>query len=167
MGLVKDLEAARAEIDREIRHAEAVERARGIRQSAFRVDWARCQRCGLCFDACPRKVNAIKWSDGQLAEIDQDKCIRCGNCEAACPPRFSAIARTPGDPDRTDGPIYRVIEDQCEKCGLCWKRCPVDAIAWKRKELAVIDEELCVRCGRCKEVCPDKWDAVEELFPEA
>jgi ferredoxin len=159
----EEIERDRATLDASIKHDERVERALGVRESTFHVDWARCQRCGLCADVCP--VKAITWKKGGLAEIDQETCIYCGNCELACPPRFSAIARRKGEgpSDRSAGPVYRVIVEKCEKCGLCWKRCPVDAISWKKKELAVIDEDLCVRCGRCDVKCPDKWDAIEVI----
>lgn len=158
-----ELDAAREELDLSINHAERTAWALGVRESTFRVDWAKCQRCGHCAEACP--VGAISWKKGELATIDQELCIHCGKCEKACPPRFSAIARgvAEGVANRAEGPIYRVIPDKCKKCGLCWKNCPVDAITWKKKELAVIDEELCVRCGRCHEKCPKKWDAVAVL----
>lgn len=161
---VKDqIERTRTELDTQIRYAERVQRALGVRESTFRVDWARCQRCGLCAPVCP--VKAISWQKGGLASIDRELCIHCGACELACPPRFSAIARGvgEGESDRSRGPIYRVIAEKCEKCGLCWKKCPVDAISWKKKELAVIDEDLCVRCGMCDVKCPDKWDAIDVI----
>ncbi len=163
--LTAKLEKSRAELDATIRRAEKIEWAEGVRRSNFRIDWARCQRCGLCLDVCPVKPKAISWEKGKLAEIDQELCIQCGACEVACPPRFSAVARRDAelDKDRTEGPVFRVIPELCEKCGLCWKKCPADAIEWKKKELAVIDEEICVRCGYCKVKCPDKWDAVAEL----
>ncbi len=161
--LTAKLEGSRDVLDQQILHAERVEWAKGVRGSTFRVDLARCQRCGLCATACP--VKAIAWEKGGLASIDQEICIQCGKCEQACPPRFSAIARGVGrgETDRSGGPIYRVLAEDCRLCGLCWKKCPVDAITWKKKELAVIDEDLCVRCGRCNVVCPKKWDAIEVI----
>jgi aldehyde:ferredoxin oxidoreductase len=165
LALVRELDRGRPEIDRAVRHAEASTWALEVRASSFRVDRARCQRCGLCADDCP--VDAIAWSKGQLAEIDQGTCIRCGRCWKACPPRFSAIAMGSAKEARLSGPVYRIDDDKCTYCGLCAKRCPVTAIAWERKKLACIDEELCVRCGRCKAVCPEKWDAVDVIHSEA
>lgn len=159
----EDLERSRDELDTAIRHAEKVEWAKAVRESTFRVDWARCQRCGLCAGDCP--VKAITWKEGGLAEIDQGKCIQCGVCELSCPPRFSAIARGKGEgeTDRAAVPFYRINDEKCTYCGLCGKKCPVDAIRWKKKEMAVIDEELCVRCGLCYVKCPKKWDAVDVI----
>jgi len=161
--LTATLERSRASLAATIGRTERLDRVAQVRESVFRVDWARCQRCGLCYDACPVKPKAVAWEKGKLAEILQDRCIRCGLCEDACPPRFSAIDRTRAEPSRIGGPVYRVIPERCEKCGLCWKKCPADAIEWKKDELAVIDEEICVRCGLCKAKCPDKWDAIAEL----
>jgi len=121
------------------------------------VSWSKCQRCGLCAEACP--VDAISWKKGGLAEIDQDACIHCGKCEATCPPKFSAIARfaAEGDANRAAGPLYRVVMKKCSLCGFCIKYCPVNAISWKRtmtkKEAAIIDEGVCVRCGHCVVEC--------------
>jgi NADH-quinone oxidoreductase subunit F/NAD(P)H dehydrogenase (quinone)/NADP-reducing hydrogenase subunit HndC len=42
----------------------------------------------------------------------------------------------------------------CKKCGLCQKACPSGAIAWERKQPAVIDTAKCVKCMSCFEVCP-------------
>ena len=53
---------------------------------------------------------------------------------------------------------FRVIEQDCKKCGLCFKACPVDAIAWKKKEPAVIDIEKCIKCLTCFDKC--KFDAI-------
>jgi NADH:ubiquinone oxidoreductase subunit F (NADH-binding)/(2Fe-2S) ferredoxin/NAD-dependent dihydropyrimidine dehydrogenase PreA subunit len=54
---------------------------------------------------------------------------------------------------------YKVITDNCKKCGLCFKNCPVEAVIWKKKEVAEIIQEKCIKCGICKEVC--KFDAVD------
>lgn len=139
--------------------SRAIARADRIRQSLFRVDEVRCQQCGLCAKACP--VDAIRWSEGSVAFIEQDKCIRCGECWVACPPHYDAIVLDPAQPDQDRTAVaYRVIDEKCERCGICYKKCPVDAIAWQRKEIARIDDALCVACGRCKEVCPPKWAAI-------
>ncbi len=54
---------------------------------------------------------------------------------------------------------FRVVEEKCTKCGLCYKACPVDAIAWKKKELAVIDKEKCIQCLSCYSAC--RFDAID------
>jgi len=51
----------------------------------------RCKACGLCVDACPRKILAL--SDGALNKkgyspaycIDEEKCIGCAMCATMCP----------------------------------------------------------------------------------
>jgi aldehyde:ferredoxin oxidoreductase len=166
-----ELEKARKDLGLSIRRAERVERAKGVRESGFRISWAKCQRCGLCAEACP--VEAISWKKGGLAEIDQTKCIHCGKCEATCPPRFSAVARfaAEGVANRAHGPIYRVVMGKCGLCGFCIKKCPVNAISWKRtmtrKEMALIDEDVCVRCGDCVTQClqnnPEKVNAIDVI----
>lgn len=44
----------------------------------FRVDKARCTRCGACKRACP--VDIPTWQTPNAAA-----CIRCGKCKQACP----------------------------------------------------------------------------------
>ena len=53
---------------------------------------------------------------------------------------------------------FRVETDACKKCGLCFKACPVDAIEWKKKEVARIDTEKCIKCLTCFDKC--KFDAI-------
>jgi NADH-quinone oxidoreductase subunit F/NAD(P)H dehydrogenase (quinone)/NADP-reducing hydrogenase subunit HndC len=53
---------------------------------------------------------------------------------------------------------FRVETDSCKKCGLCFKACPVDAIEWKKKEVALIDTEKCIKCMTCFDRC--KFDAI-------
>lgn len=51
----------------------------------------RCKGCGLCANACPKKIIAL--SKGKLnakgyhpAELtDQEKCIGCSSCAIMCP----------------------------------------------------------------------------------
>lgn len=50
-----------------------------------------CKGCGLCVDACPKKIivicNDILNEKGYhpASIIDQDKCIACAMCAAMCP----------------------------------------------------------------------------------
>ncbi len=46
-----------------------------------------------------------------------------------------------------------VAAEKCTSCGLCVRWCPADAIAWKKKEPAVIDLDRCIGCGECTAVC--------------
>ena len=53
---------------------------------------------------------------------------------------------------------FEVDPDVCTKCGACFRACPVEAIAWKKKEVALIDKEKCIQCMTCFEKC--KFDAI-------
>jgi len=53
---------------------------------------------------------------------------------------------------------FEVEPDLCKKCGLCFKACPVDAIEWKKKEVARIDKEKCIKCMTCYSKC--RFDAI-------
>jgi len=54
---------------------------------------------------------------------------------------------------------FEVDPEKCKKCGLCYKACPVDAITWKKKEVAIIDIDKCVKCLTCYNKC--KFDAID------
>ncbi len=43
----------------------------------------RCQKCGLCVEACPVKV--ISFSEEEGPKIDRELCTSCGQCVEACP----------------------------------------------------------------------------------
>ena len=53
---------------------------------------------------------------------------------------------------------FRVDPEACTKCGACFRACPAEAIAWKKKEIAVIDREKCIECMTCFDKC--KFDAI-------
>ncbi len=53
---------------------------------------------------------------------------------------------------------FKVDPDKCKMCGLCFKNCPVDAITWKKKEVAEIHLDKCIKCKTCIENC--KFDAI-------
>jgi ferredoxin len=160
--VAEDSAQRRDELERDFDRAQATEWAARVRRAEFRIDPARCRKCGICAGKCP--VGAITWERGGLAAIDPAKCIRCGVCAQVCPPHFDAVVMpdAPADADRSNV-RYRVIEDKCRQCGACFKPCPVGAIAWKIKEKAVVDADLCVACGRCFQKCPTKFAAIEKV----
>jgi NADH-quinone oxidoreductase subunit F/NAD(P)H dehydrogenase (quinone)/NADP-reducing hydrogenase subunit HndC len=53
---------------------------------------------------------------------------------------------------------FEVDEAACTKCGACFRACPVDAVEWKKKEVARIDVEKCIQCMTCFEKC--RFDAI-------
>ena len=53
---------------------------------------------------------------------------------------------------------FRVEEHACTRCGLCFKACPVDAVSWKKREVARIDTQLCIKCLTCFDKC--RFDAI-------
>ena len=53
---------------------------------------------------------------------------------------------------------FEVDPELCTKCGLCFRSCPVEAITWKKKEVARIDKEKCIKCMTCFKKC--KFDAI-------
>ncbi|CCK81050.1 NADH-quinone oxidoreductase, subunit F, C-terminal Fragment [Desulfobacula toluolica Tol2] len=53
---------------------------------------------------------------------------------------------------------FKVDPDLCKKCGLCYKSCPADAIEWKKKEKAFINQNKCIKCMSCFSKC--KFDAI-------
>ena len=54
---------------------------------------------------------------------------------------------------------FVVDVEKCTKCGLCYRACPVDAVDWKKKEVAFIDKEKCIKCLSCFTAC--KFDAID------
>jgi NADH:ubiquinone oxidoreductase subunit F (NADH-binding)/(2Fe-2S) ferredoxin/Pyruvate/2-oxoacid:ferredoxin oxidoreductase delta subunit len=48
---------------------------------------------------------------------------------------------------------FEIDPELCTKCGLCFKACPVDAILWKKKEVASIEKEKCIKCLTCFDKC--------------
>ncbi|MCL2679206.1 MAG: 4Fe-4S binding protein [Dehalococcoidia bacterium] len=56
---------------------------------SFNVD--RCKGCGLCVDACPKKIVALSKQNMNAkgfhpAEVtDIEKCIACAFCAIMCP----------------------------------------------------------------------------------
>lgn len=63
----------------------------------FRTDW--CKGCGLCVDACPKKILAL--ANDQInakghhpvVMTDQEKCIGCAFCATMCPDCIITVER--------------------------------------------------------------------------
>lgn len=53
---------------------------------------------------------------------------------------------------------FEIDPDICTTCGMCFRACPVEAISWKKKEVARIDKEKCIKCLTCFDKC--KFDAI-------
>jgi len=53
---------------------------------------------------------------------------------------------------------FEVDPAVCTKCGACFRACPVEAITWKKKEVARIDTQKCIKCMTCFEKC--RFDAI-------
>jgi len=53
---------------------------------------------------------------------------------------------------------FEVDAAACTKCGACFRACPVEAIEWKKKEVARIDTEKCIQCMTCFDKC--RFDAI-------
>ncbi|MBI5665031.1 MAG: NADH-quinone oxidoreductase subunit NuoF [Nitrospirae bacterium] len=49
---------------------------------------------------------------------------------------------------------YLIDPEVCKMCGKCFKACKSGAVAWEKKQPAVIYREKCVKCGACYDVCP-------------
>ncbi|MGI6039126.1 MAG: 4Fe-4S binding protein [Clostridiales bacterium] len=51
----------------------------------------KCKGCGLCIEACPKKILQLSEDEINLRGyypamiIDQDKCIACSFCAIMCP----------------------------------------------------------------------------------
>ncbi|TAK32752.1 MAG: 4Fe-4S dicluster domain-containing protein [Chloroflexota bacterium] len=64
--------------------------------TAYRIDPAKCSKCGVCEPACPS--GAIS-RDGRLT-INQDKCIHCDICVELCPDAAVVIDKAERPPAR-------------------------------------------------------------------
>ncbi len=93
------------------------------------IDEKKCTACGICVQACPKKI--IK-----LVPKDKRYIIACSSKDKA-------------------RAVKRACDTGCIACGLCVKKCPSKAITVK-DNLAVIDYSACTNAGGCFKVCPTK-----------
>ncbi len=53
------------------------------------IDKKRCKACGLCADACPKKIITInpyaESAYGRGCAEVSDGCVGCGTCAVVCP----------------------------------------------------------------------------------
>ncbi len=91
------------------------------------VDDNACTGCGLCVDACPRKLMTT-------VNEDTDILVSCSS-----PERGKAVKS--------------ICTLGCIGCAICAKNCPEDAIVMENN-LPVFDDEKCTGCGICIEKCP-------------
>ena len=139
------------------------------------VDEAKCQSCGLCPLACPKKVISMV-PDSWAIHVDcssQDRgaavrqtgcftgCISCGVCERVCP--FKAIhvmgdVEPPEQVQRTRPVRHLAVIDYelCRECSLCSNRCPTRAIHVQLDKThgAAVILAACNGCTLCAKACP-------------
>lgn len=53
---------------------------------------------------------------------------------------------------------FEINPQACTACGLCFKHCPEAAIAWEKKQPAVINRDKCTKCMTCFDQC--RFDAI-------
>ena len=59
----------------------------------------RCKGCGLCVNACPKKILTLsadklnKKGHHPVEMIDQEKCIACAFCATMCPDCVITVER--------------------------------------------------------------------------
>jgi len=88
----------------------------------------KCRACGLCIDACPKKLI-------ELIPVSKNYSVLCRS--------------------KDKGPATKKSCDVgCIGCTKCVKTCPVGAISMEGAPLAKIDPEKCTNCGECVKVCP-------------
>jgi Na+-translocating ferredoxin:NAD+ oxidoreductase RNF subunit RnfB len=122
------------------------------------INPAKCTACGICAQACPKKVIEIlpmskevlvrchsKDKGSATKKNCQIGCISCGICEKVCPYNAAVVENN----------LSRINLDKCKVCGLCVTKCPTNAIMDyipKRSKALVTDK--CIGCHKCVTICP-------------
>jgi NADH-quinone oxidoreductase subunit F/NAD(P)H dehydrogenase (quinone)/NADP-reducing hydrogenase subunit HndC len=140
-----------------------------------------CGKCTPCREGTRRQLQILEkiceghGEDGDIETLEElSKVIReaalCGLGQTGPNPvlstlryfreEFEAHIKEKRCPAKRCIPLleFRVEPDACTKCGACFRACPAEAIAWKKKEVAVIDREKCIECMTCFEKC--RFDAI-------
>jgi NADP-reducing hydrogenase subunit HndC len=141
-----------------------------------------CGKCTPCREGTRRMLQILERicdGKGELADIDTleelsatiSEASLCGLGQTGPNPVLSTLRYFRDEyvahvvdkkcPARTCVALldFVVDEDKCKKCGICFRACPVDAIAWKKKEVARIDLDACIQCKTCIDNC--KFDAID------
>ncbi len=115
------------------------------------VDVGACTGCGLCEIVCP--VTQVSHFPVMPAEGEKKTRARA---------KEKSLIRGPGlpQPSRSQKWHFSVDNSLCGMCGGCFKACLHGAVAWEKKQVAVIDQEKCTGCGACFVACPEKFSAI-------
>jgi RnfABCDGE-type electron transport complex B subunit len=89
-----------------------------VENNCARINFEKCQNCGICVVKCPRKCIADKQKSRPKAMIGTE-CTGCGECVSVCP--MNAISGEKGKQHTVD-------LNKCIGCGLCYKVCKHNAI---------------------------------------
>lgn len=101
------------------------------------VNPAKCTSCGMCIEACPKKIIELLPLDKPISVVicrNEDKGAQAN----------------------------KVCKVSCIACRRCVKACPENCIEIKNNR-AVIDYAACTHCGECQRVCPH--DCIMSLLP--
>lgn len=102
----------------------------------LKVDSSKCDRCGLCFEACPQLCGK---ASPNIFFCEQNECAEKA-CMKACDKK--AIIEI-------DGFCY-IDYALCNKCGKCAEAC--DAVSMAAGGFPA----KCTLCGKCVDACPQK-----------
>ena len=100
-----------------------------IENGVAHIDEDKCVSCGMCVNACPKKLIEIVPKENKTA-------VLCRN---------HSMGKD----------VMAVCSVGCIACKICEKNCPNGAISVV-DNLAQIDYEKCTSCGICAEKCPKK-----------